>query len=84
MWYCYDMRKYAKEAKISELQISLSEFLESFNKNMPVAFPRVSVAQLQKFKETHESLFKSDGLWSLDQHRKKIIDWLSRKENIVK
>ncbi|OGZ04501.1 MAG: hypothetical protein A2648_01545 [Candidatus Lloydbacteria bacterium RIFCSPHIGHO2_01_FULL_41_20] len=72
------MKKYGKELKESQLQITLSDFLESFNKNMPKNFPRASSALLQKFKETHSLLFTHGDMWSLDQHRKKIIDWLPR------
>ena len=56
----------------------LSDFLKSFNKNMPEGFPRVSSALLKKFKEGHSKLFHNGDLWSLDQHRKKIVDWLSQ------
>jgi len=72
------VKKYGKELKESQLQITLSDFLESFNKNMPKNFPRASSALLQKFKETHSLLFTHGDMWSLDQHRKKIIDWLPR------
>jgi len=72
------MKRYDKDLKISQAQISLEEFLESYNKNMPASFPRASVVLLKKFKEAHEMLFKNGDLWSLDQHRKKLIDWLPR------
>ena len=53
-----------------------SEFLESYNKNMPEGYPLVSMEILQKFKEAHSSLFKTGGSWSLEQHRKRMIEWL--------
>lgn len=59
-----------------EILLTASEFLESYNKNMPDGYPRVSLEILQKFKDQHLSLFKKSGLWSLDQHRKRMIDWL--------
>lgn len=72
------MSKYEKDFKLNELRTTSSEFLASYNKNMPAGFPRVSLILLKKFKEAHPMLFKNDDLWSLDQHRKKLIDWLPR------
>ena len=77
-----DMKKLEeKEIHPSMVRISLAEFLASYNKNMPVTFPRASTALLQRFREVHPVLFKQDGLWSLDQHRKKFFEWLPR--NII-
>lgn len=65
-----------KEPKLHEIKISLSEFLRSFNKNMPADFPKVTEEQLLRYKKEHSNFFKNDNSWSLDLHRKKIIDWL--------
>lgn len=70
------MKKYGEELKISELRISLADFLKSYNKNLPQGFPKASQALLREFKLTHPLFFKHGDLWSLDEHRKKIIDWL--------
>ncbi len=70
------MKKYSEELKISEMRVSLAHFLTSYNKNLPSGFPKVSAALLKKFKETHPLFFKHGDLWSLDEHRKKIIDWM--------
>jgi hypothetical protein len=56
--------------------ISLTVFMNSFNQNMPENFPKVSEVQLLQFKKEHPAFFKHGNLWSLDIHRKKIIDWL--------
>ena len=64
--------------KVSEMQISLSDFLKSYNANMPPAFPSATVALLERFREAHQMLFKHGDLWSLDLHRKKVFDWLPR------
>ena len=58
--------------------ISVTEFLESYNKNMPVGWPRATTALLQKFRDEHAPLFTHGEQWSLDQHRKKLMDWLPR------
>lgn len=72
-----------KNMKEGPVLISSTEFLESFNKNMPKGFPHVSVALLKKFKDAHPALFTHGELWSLDQHRKKIMDWLPRNVDAV-
>jgi hypothetical protein len=71
------------EIRLNEIALSLTEFLQSFNQNMPVSFPQVSAEQLVEFKKEHESLFKKSNSWSLDQHRKKVMDWLPRNINIT-
>ena len=70
------MKKYGEELKVSEERTSLADFLKSYNKNLPQGFPRASAVLLKSFKETHPLFFKHGNLWSLDEHRKKIIDWL--------
>jgi len=75
------MRKYGKEPNISQMQVTLQEFLASYNKNMPEGFPRASTALLKKFQAAHAMLFKNGDLWSLEQHRKKLMDWLPRNSD---
>jgi len=60
----------------SEQSHSLADFLNVYNENLSPAFPRASIALLKEFKNTHQNLFKSNGVWSLDLHRKKVMDWL--------
>ncbi len=60
----------------SEESLTLSNFLKSYNHVLPLEFPRASLALLREFKKTHDTLFKSGDAWSLDQHRKKVMDWL--------
>lgn len=75
--------KQPKELKESQMQISLSAFLKSYNQNMPEGFPRASVALLKKFRQGHSILFKHGNLWSLEYHRKRLIDWLPQNINAV-
>jgi len=72
------MSKHPEIPKVHEMRITPADFLKSYNQNIPAGFPRISAALMKKFKEEHPLLFKRDDLWSLDQHRKKIIDWLPR------
>lgn len=64
--------------KDAPVLIPVSEFLESYNKNMPTGWPRATSALLQKFRVEHSALFTHGDMWSLDQHRKKLMDWLPR------
>lgn len=64
----------------SEKPLSFTEFLKSYNTNLPLQFPRASLALLREFKKTNAVLFKDGNLWSLDQHRKKVMDWLTTKQ----
>jgi len=63
----------------SEKKISFGEFLASYNKDLPAQFPKASLALLREFRKNHAALFKNDASWSLDQHRKKVMDWLTTR-----
>lgn len=77
------MRKNLEELAVSQAQMPLSEFLELYNKNMPTSFPRATVVLMKKFKEDNALLFKHGDLWSLEQHRKRLMDWLPRNAKFV-
>lgn len=69
------------EKERSEQRLSLSEFMESYNGNLPSSFPRASLPALRAFKKAFPALFKDkDDTWSLEQHRKKFMDWLPQFE----
>lgn len=68
----------------SEKLLTFSDFLRAYNEKLPLQFPRVSLALLREFRKTHATLFKNDNLWSLDQHRKKVMDWLTTKTREAK
>ncbi len=53
-----------------------SAFLESYNKGIPATFPRASLESLKQFEAVHPGLFKNSGQWSLEKHRKRLMDWL--------
>lgn len=60
----------------SEKKITPAVFLKSYNENLPEAFPQATTGLLNEFKKANPNLFKDNGEWSLDQHRKKVMDWL--------
>jgi len=47
------LKKRPAGPKENEVHITMTEFLVSFNKNMPSSFPKVTEEQLLKFKEFH-------------------------------
>jgi hypothetical protein len=66
-----------EEIELNETPVPLAAFLESYNRTIPAAFPRASVASLKKFQIMHPTLFKHGDMWSVTLHRKKLMDWLS-------
>lgn len=61
----------------SEKKRSLAEFLALYNENLPATFPKASVSLLEEFRHHHMGLFpRHSNVWSLDQHRRKVMDWL--------
>ncbi|MES2225268.1 MAG: hypothetical protein V4480_00475 [Patescibacteria group bacterium] len=60
----------------SEKTLTLAQFLECYNDELPSQFPRASAPLLEEFRRDHASLFVRSGAWSLDQHRKRVMDWL--------
>ena len=69
------MKKKDEALELNKKQISLEEFLKIYNESIPKAFTRASVPILKKFESLNSNLFKNKNLWSIDQHRKKLIDW---------
>lgn len=70
------MKTPLKKPDPSEAMLTQAEFLLSYNKNIPEGFPKASSVLLQKYRGEHGSFFKKHDLWSLAEHRKKIMDWL--------
>jgi hypothetical protein len=66
----------------SEKSLSFADFLKSYNEDLPSQFPRASLALLREFRKVHAPLFKNDNAWSLDQHRKKVMDWLTSRTRV--
>jgi hypothetical protein len=66
----------------SEKSLSFGEFLKAYNEKLPAEFPPASTQLLKEFKKHHAGLFKDDNAWSLDQHRKKVMDWLTSRARI--
>ena len=62
---------------------SLIDFVHYYNKNVPEVFPRASVKALEKFQVTYPALFGTSKEWTIDKHRKKLMDWLVSYKELV-
>jgi hypothetical protein len=61
----------------SEKKLSMKEFGVFYNQGLPTGYPPVTNSLLKTFSTTNPQFFKHDtDEWSLDQHRKKVMDWL--------
>ena len=49
--------------------------MESYNKTIPIGFPRLTDGLLKKFRSENPLLFKDGELWSIEKHRKEVVDW---------
>ncbi len=65
------------EQEINQVVVSTAGFLESYNKVLPKGFPEASIKNLEQFYRAHPLLFKDGHKWSIDRHRKRVMDWLS-------
>lgn len=54
-----------------------SVFLAAYNKGIPESYPRASLKELVSFQATHPLLFKKGDWWSIEKHRKRLMDWIS-------
>lgn len=50
--------------------------MASYNQGIPAGFTRASVRALKQFQGTYPILFKNGDFWSIDRHRKRLMDWL--------
>ena len=62
--------------ELNQKLTTASAFLESYNKGIPASFPKASLEDLKQFEAVHPGLFKHSGEWSLEKHRKRLMDWL--------
>ena len=70
-------------ARIKNLQYELNQelttpavFLDAYNKNIPSGFPKATANGMKHFQTGHPLLFKQRDAWSIDKHRKRLMDWL--------
>lgn len=58
-----------------------ADFLDLYNATIPAHFPKVTLETLKKFQTTNPAFFKRGNEWSIERHRKHLMDWLSSRVN---
>ena len=72
------MKRKNIQQQINQDVVSIAVFMESYNKSLPQGFPEASKKNLEGFYKTHPLLFKEGrNKWSIDKHRKRLMDWLA-------
>ena len=59
-----------------EKVLTMKEFMVSYNEGLPEHYPVATQSVLRIFTKVHPHFFKREDEWSLDQHRKRVMDWL--------
>ncbi|MCX6741491.1 MAG: hypothetical protein NTY61_03790 [Candidatus Parcubacteria bacterium] len=67
---------YKQEQEINFVATTQEGFMAYYNQNIPASFPRATAEALTEFKNSHASLFDDSGLWTIDKHRRRLMDWL--------
>lgn len=57
-------------------ETTAGDFMQYYNLHLPVNFPKASLAALEEFRKTHLTLFGTKITWSIEKHRKRLMDWL--------
>lgn len=73
------MKRFDAERELNEALTPISAFAETYNKTLPLGFPRASEKILREFQAAYPLLFKNGGGWSIDKHRKRFMDWHSSR-----
>ncbi len=67
-------RKQMQEVNLVETPLEV--FVDYYNKNIPASFPKATKEALEQFQETHPGLFDDNKMWTIDKHRRRLMDWL--------
>ncbi len=70
------MKSKSNELEQNQAITSLVVFIENYNKSLPKDFPRATTKALKQFQITHSAFFKKNDDWSIEKHRKRLMDWL--------
>jgi len=74
--------KWNPNVEFNENLVAIGVFLAYYNQHIPTAFPQATLRSLKAFKKAYPALFPESELWSIDKHRKRVMDWLpSYKED---
>lgn len=78
LWYRVPVKeKKNNEQDVNFVGATTDDFVKYYNENIPKSYPRATMKILRKFQSLYPSLFKENGEWTINKHRKKLMDWLS-------
>ena len=81
MYFMIGKKDTVQEMNFIETPTAL--FMQYYNQNIPEIFPRATLKALEKFRVTYPGLFKESDDWTIDRHRKKLMDWLTSYRETV-
>ena len=70
------MKRRDVQLELNQAHTTVEVFMKAYNQTIPRGFTVVSVVMLKKFQEAYPLLFKNKEEWSIEKHRKKLMDWL--------
>lgn len=68
--------KWNPNAEFNETETSIAVFMDYYNRHIPASFPHATEKALKAFKKAYPALFVESDKWSIDRHRKRLMDWL--------
>ena len=74
---------YKKEQEVNFVEVSIDVFIHYYNQNIPASFPRATIEALKEFQATHSALFDNNKTWTVDKHRRRLMDWLPSYHKVV-
>jgi hypothetical protein len=63
-------------AEFNETFTTISVFMDYYNQNIPASYPHATRESLEAFRKANPGLFGEGKKWSIDKHRKRLMDWL--------
>ena len=77
------MRRKKDNTEVTRVMTTAAVFMEAYNKSIPFGFPQVSIKALKEFQTVHPALFRHGNEWSVDRHRKRLMDWLLTHQDAI-
>jgi len=70
-------------AEFNEALTTVIVFMEYYNQNIPPTYPKATEKSLLAFKANYPGLFEKGEAWSIDKHRKRLMDWLPSYKEVT-
>lgn len=80
------MKRKDLQLELNQMRTTIDVFMKAYNQTLPQGFPVATASTLKKFQQQNSSLFSARGgenkkEWSIEKHRKKLMDWLPANTN---